>query len=425
MAKKKSTALTKEQLLEENKLLSEKLEELSRKNSKKSDSGRFKKSIKGFSITLLVIVATLSFIALNMSFWVKRTITDTDQFVATAQPLLSEPAVTENISTKLTNELFSNVDIEQRLQESLPENIQFLAGPLSSQMESFTKSQINKALQSDEAQKIWGEILRTTQSTIIAYLNNESNTGEITINSLYAFANNNLENSQISFLLNKNIPPKIGNIQLADIEAVPQAQTYLKYIESAPQILTLLFIISVVIIILLANNKRKVSLVIVSVLLITSILMITVVTLGEDQVSKIAKPENKDAAVAIYSTFTKSMYSQIQGLIWLLGSILVVFLVTSKSKIMTSVKTNFRKLLDTIGTKILPQFESPHVLLLIEKNRFLLEIALATGCFIGFGLRVPPTKQGIINSIISASVVVLIVEIAASVARTRPSKTNK
>ena len=135
--------MTKEELIEENKILLKQLEHINAQQAKEKP-GKFR-WLKSAVIVLLVIVTALSFIALNASFWIKRTITNTDQFVATTQPLISEPAITENISTKLSKELFSNVDVEQKLQESLPENIQFLAGPLSSQIEGFTQSQIKKA----------------------------------------------------------------------------------------------------------------------------------------------------------------------------------------------------------------------------------------------------------------------------------------
>ncbi len=418
MAKKPLTAMSKQELIEENKLLSKQFKELStQKTSQKT--GRLKKWLKAGTIFLLVVVATLSFVALNLSFWVKRTITNTDQFVATTQPLISEPAITENISSKLTQELFSNIDVEARLQQNLPENIQFLAGPLSSQIEGFTKSQINKTLQSDQAQQIWTEILRTSQSTIIAYLRNDANSGVITVNSLYNYANQNLDNSQISFLLNKNIPPKIGNIQLAEIKAVPQARTYLKYIERTPQVIALLLIVTIALAILLSKNKRKTGIIMVSILFITSLFMLLSVKIGADQVSSLAKPENKDAAIAIYNTFSKSMISQTQGLIWLLGAVLLAFIVTSKSAISLKMKTIFRTNTDKALGKILPQFKAPNILLTIEQNRFIVELALVIGCFIGFGLRIPPTKQGMINSIISSVIAIITVEIIGSTARVR------
>lgn len=417
MAKKKATVMTKEELIEENKILLKQLEHINAQQAKEKP-GKFR-WLKSAVIVLLVIVTALSFIALNASILINRTITNTDQFVATNQPLISEPAITENISTKLSKELFSKVDVEQKLQESLPENIQFLAGPLSSQIEGFTQSQINKALQSAEAQKIWTEILKNSQSTIIAYLRNDSNTGVITINSLYSYANQNLENSQISFLLNKNIPPKVGNIQIADIKAVPQARTYLNYIERAPQILVLLLIISIALALFLAKNKRKTGIVIVSVLFVTSLALLASIKIGEDQVGQLAQPENKDAALAIYNTVSKSMISQVQGLVWLLGAILITFILTSPSKLITKIKSALRNLLDKIFGKILPDFQAPQFLLSIEKNRFIVELALAVGCFVGFGLRLPPTKQGMINSIISAAVAIVIVEFFGSIARVR------
>ncbi len=418
MTKNKASGMTKEELIQENLQLMKQLERLNNKQQLNQKTNRFG-WLRATGVFLLLVIVTVSFIALNMSFWVKRTITNTDQFIATTQPLLSEPAVTENISSKLSKEIFSNVDVEQKLQQTLPENIQFLAGPLSSQIEGFTQSQINKALQSEQAQQIWTEILRNSQSTIIAYLRNDSSTGVITINSLYNYANQNLENSQISFLLNKNIPPKIGNIQLADIKAVPQAKTYLNYIERAPQLLILLLVVSIVLALYLSKNRRRAGIAIVTVLFITSLVLLGSIKIGEDQVSQLAQPENKDAAIAIYNTVSKSMISQIQGLVWLLGAILLAFIFTSPSSLITKVKKYFRQLLDKILGKILPKFVSPNLVLSVEKNRFIVELALALGCFIGFGLRIPPTKQGMINSIISAAIAIVIVEIVGSIARVR------
>jgi uncharacterized membrane protein AbrB (regulator of aidB expression) len=113
------------------------------------------------------------------------------------------------------------------------------------------------------------------------------------------------------------------------------------------------------------------------------------------------------------------MISQTQGLIWLLGAILLAFIVTSKSAISLKMKTIFRTNTDKALGKILPQFKAPNILLTIEQNRFIVELALVIGCFIGFGLRIPPTKQGMINSIISSVIAIITVEIIGSTARVR------
>lgn len=99
--------------------------------------------------------------------WLNLRVLDTDAYVETVAPLSEDPAIQNAVADYITTQLFNQVDVEQQAKQALPPKAQFLAGPLSSQMESFVDSQIKKVLASDKFNRLWSEANRIAHQLII------------------------------------------------------------------------------------------------------------------------------------------------------------------------------------------------------------------------------------------------------------------
>ena len=176
-----------------------------------------------FFLTLGIV----SFAIFNVASWVKNTALNTDAFVATMQPVLAEPDVQTAVQDEITNQLFARVDIEGELQKALPENVAFLAGPLASQVESFTRDKVGEVVKSPQVYDIWGKALYTIHGQLLKYIEEPNNNGTISVNDVYtAISNNVSQDKQISFLFNKTLPEKIGTITIAEVTWLPEARQY-------------------------------------------------------------------------------------------------------------------------------------------------------------------------------------------------------
>lgn len=391
------------------------------KSSKRSS---YKNFFRRFTVVFLVTLSLVFLFSLNVSYWVKQNVLDTDTFVATTSPIIQDPAVQDAIANQITFQIFNNVNVEQRLAENLPENIQFLAPTLATQIENVTKSQIGNLLNTNEASAIWTGVLTKGQSSVIAFIENPNNNGTITVDELYGFLGQRTNDSKVSFIFNKQLPPKFGQIQLREVKWLPEARAYLNVINRAPQLLSLAFVVSLVGAIMLSRQKLKTALIATLLLTVTMLVSLWLISFGATEISNVVKPENKEAVTSIYNIITTGLKSQTTGLAWLFGAISVGLLFNSSFKPIVELKTLLRKGLDKLSSFVLPKFTVPNWLKQIEANSSIIIIVASLVWFIALAFRIPPTKNGVIAAIWSSVATVVVVEIMASFARTHHKKIN-
>jgi hypothetical protein len=142
--------------------------------------------------TTLVAIAVLVFAVVVPGTWARRTLLDTDRYVATVAPLAQEPAVQEYLARTLTAELFDALDVQDRLSSSLEARaprIVFLAGPIANAVEGFVRDRLQTILGSESFASIWEEANRFVHAQLVAALQGGGETvrvesGRVTLNLL-------------------------------------------------------------------------------------------------------------------------------------------------------------------------------------------------------------------------------------------------
>ncbi len=119
---------------------------------------------------LLVLACIILPIAVTGA-WVRGTIMDTDGFVNAVGPLASEPAIQEAIATKVTDQIFERLALEERLQSAFPDKLGFLAAPVTKQLQEFTQTAAERLVASDEFPAIWTAAVRAVHSTVVDFMN--------------------------------------------------------------------------------------------------------------------------------------------------------------------------------------------------------------------------------------------------------------
>src|SRR3569832_220572 len=85
-------------------------------------------------IGLLVLMGCMFFGAYVVVHWGERQILTTNNWVALVGPLPGQPVVSTALGRYVSNQVFAAAPIEQKITEALPEKAAFLAGPLTSQL---------------------------------------------------------------------------------------------------------------------------------------------------------------------------------------------------------------------------------------------------------------------------------------------------
>jgi hypothetical protein len=142
---------------------------------------RWRTVVASILITLACLLAPLSVV----SVWAKQTVSNTDRYVETVAPLAHDPAVQAAVTNRITNEIFSRIDVAaivseavSRLeQQGLPPQV---AGPLDSLkvpvadgVKGFTHDQIAKIVASPQFAKAWDQANRVAHEQVVNVLSGQ------------------------------------------------------------------------------------------------------------------------------------------------------------------------------------------------------------------------------------------------------------
>src|SRR5512133_2399992 len=139
-------------------------------------------------IVLACVLAPLSVVAV----WTRNQVTNTDRYVATVAPLAHDPAIQNAIADQITTQVFTYIDVQGLINQSvdalsqrgltpaLANQLQAFAVPIANGVQSFTRSQVGKVVQSDAFADAWVQANRVAHQQLVAALTGEDG-GAITV----------------------------------------------------------------------------------------------------------------------------------------------------------------------------------------------------------------------------------------------------
>ena len=142
---------------------------------------RWRTVVAAVLITLACVLAPLSVV----SVWAKQTISDTDRYVETVAPLADDPAVQAAVTDRITNEVFTRIDVAaivsetasrleaQGLPPQLASALDSLKVPVADGVKGFTHDQVAKIVASDQFAKAWDQANRVAHEQVVNVLSGE------------------------------------------------------------------------------------------------------------------------------------------------------------------------------------------------------------------------------------------------------------
>lgn len=417
MAAKKNTAVSNKEIS----ALQQQLKKLERenmelKNELSKDSG-VKKTHSGFlrksGVVFFVTLSIVTFMLFNVSSWIKNTVLDTDTFVTTMQPLIAEPAVQKTIQDEVTKNLFESVDVEQALQNALPEDIAFLSAPLSSQVEAYTASKVGQVLASQEVYDLWGRTLEVVHGKVVGYIENENADGVISVNDVYASVSEKVsDDRKISFLFNRQLPDKVGTITLAEVSWLPEARSYAQVMNVTPIVFLLTSTVSFLIAIGLSLKKRRTTIVTLVLVIIMMLSTLGALSLGNWQLGNSVQAKYVDTAQAVFTTITTPLENRTLGYAALFGAILLVMVLTSGAGFIKKSRQYVDAKLKDIASSILPAVSVPTWLQTFSNYISVIAWTVFIVLFIVIGVRIPPEYNEVKAALLWSSLAVLVLYLA-------------
>jgi hypothetical protein len=116
------------------------------------------------ALTSVLLVASL------LATWTSGTALSTSAFVKRVGAVIDEPAVRDAISTEISTQLISVLNVQGRLAPALPKNLQFLAAALATGVDKVVTDQTNRLVNSKAFRDVWFAALTLAHQQVVTAL---------------------------------------------------------------------------------------------------------------------------------------------------------------------------------------------------------------------------------------------------------------
>jgi hypothetical protein len=207
---------------------------------------------------LLVIGTLVAFLAV-FSIWVNRQALNTDNWVDTSTNLLQNEEVQARLSNYLADQLFTDVDVQAELEQTLPPRLAPLAGPAAGALHQLAPQVAERALDTPQFEALWSEANRTAHESLLKILNDEGSAvstggGEVTLD-LSALLSQ--IGGQLGGGIASKVPEDAGQLTILKSDELSLAQDVTSLIRRLPIVLTLLALLLYGFAVYLAGPRRR------------------------------------------------------------------------------------------------------------------------------------------------------------------------
>jgi hypothetical protein len=121
-------------------------------------------------VKLLIVVGCVAVMGGAMALWLRTSALDTDTFVETVAPLPQDPEVATALANVLVDQVFADDELEQRVRQSLPSGLGFIAAPVAAGVEDLAVELAEEIITSDAFAGLWATTTRLAHAQTVAVL---------------------------------------------------------------------------------------------------------------------------------------------------------------------------------------------------------------------------------------------------------------
>ena len=210
---------------------------------------------------ILAVLAVLTLVVAADALWLKTTLEDEDQFVATFEGLPRHDAVAEAVSIRVASGIVETQEVQAFVADRLPDQLSVLAAPITDSIEQLIARAANEVIQSDAVTTAWTVALRGTHTAVSAVLTAndralESEGGQVAIN-LDEIATVVVGRVEARGVDLPDIDLELGSIVIYESDDLAAAQTVAQGISTAGWVLPVVALLLIAAAIWVATDRRR------------------------------------------------------------------------------------------------------------------------------------------------------------------------
>ncbi len=213
-------------------------------------------------VWLLIVLGTIVMVLSTLNTWVERQLLDTNSWVDASTALLDDDDVRHELSVRLVNALYENVDVGESIDDNLPEDLQGLGSPLAGVLRDPLIDTADTLLQTEPVRVAWKEANRTVHEAVLAILEDDvgdnisTSDGKVVIDLGAVLVQLGDQIGLPQGVLDA-IPEDAGQFEVVDSDRLEAAQTAVKLIKILSVVFFLLVIALYCAAVYLARNWRR------------------------------------------------------------------------------------------------------------------------------------------------------------------------
>ena len=299
---------------------------------------------RGIIAWVLVVLASLLIPISVIAVWAIKTVTNTDQYVATMAPLARNPVIVDHLAQKATDELFSTHIVQNKVTSVLPKAAKPIVPPIMAQLKTYVNQVALKVFQSPKFGELWDTLNRHSHQAVINTLTGKqtpfqqkvNKAGAVVVNVAPAVTNliDQLDARGVTvFDPLKAIVAKSDNVAVTVVskQQVQQYSGIFNLIVKLRWVIPIVSLVLALIGILIGVDHRKVVLRMAVGVSLMTVLLLAALSLGRNRFLNVAGVHNLNTqvAAAIWDTLLRFLKGDLRWtlfaavlaavIMWLIG----------------------------------------------------------------------------------------------------------
>ena len=212
---------------------------------------------------LLIVGCVLIPVSLS-AVWVRNTLLDTDNYVSTVGPLASNPPVQQAVANRLTDAIFSHVNVDKKIRDTFRRGGSFLGAPIANAVQTATDRAALRLAQSSRFQTLWENANRRAHAAVTKLLTGggsrvSTQNGTVAINTAQIFGNvkAKLDAKGINIFDSVQLPASAQEFVLFQSKDLEQVQGLVDVLQTLAWVLPFVALACFAGAIALSRNRRR------------------------------------------------------------------------------------------------------------------------------------------------------------------------
>jgi hypothetical protein len=307
-------------------------------------------------VAIFVIVSVVLVPLAGLSVWVRNLVLDTNHYVDTVEPLARNKAITDLVAERATDRLFQQVDVAAQAKDVLPDRAQFLAGPISSGVETFVREAATRALATDQFVTVWREANRRAHALVVKALTDEGKNVSIKDDKVVLDLSAEIDDiikrlDERGVTVFDSLGEKQKNLQveLFDASQLEQARSGVHLLDQARIVLVVLVFVLLGAALALSGNRRRTLMRWGIGLVVAMAVTAALLALGRSAYLGVAK--NHDAAAAAFDILVRYLRNGIRVIAALGIIVALAAFLSGPSRLAVRIREGARGLIGGAGRK--------------------------------------------------------------------------